>query len=482
MRHVEFRRECALGEPRSLTQLDQLRSKPGVLRGVEGSYGAAHGVPAQRTCNAVRHHICGIDTAQMIPRLGPSFDSPPLTALFAHVTASFPLRSTLAFALLITASCKPAPTATKPVEDAPRNVPPQSVKRSYHRPTADELTGYLQGLLPPFLKAVGTNVELPSGMPAGTPDTTTWIVTVRLTCSPVEDLLGSPSPRNAQSFQETVSRLDGLVAWSEAYSRSSYASLHPGFEVNAPAPPSPRLVAVAHPKDRPLSPIYGKVAAEWQFDHWQYMLLDWNLPNDLGELRSQAKGPFLIEGEPETARFVAAAKAAVAESEPKKAEIERIYASQVVSAAHPGSFYRGQLAFGSSVFPADVRFLDRATPDPQYVQFEIRVPSRPDFLFAFSAKLSRTPPIQHSSKQQNTQTVWQQNSTDTEPKGDLTVSITRAAGKDDLSQSAIAKMLRAFKVEATSHELPLNILQHKLVGKVGSWYSEPIVLSAQQSQ
>ena len=131
-----------------------------------------------------------------------------------------------------------------------------------------------------------------------------------------------PSPRAAVYFIRAISILDelnGLAAWSQAYAKSPYASLYPGFTVDPPTPAAPQLLTILRHKDQPVAPIYGKLAAEWQVDHWLYSVVNMALPNeDNGQFRSSFTGPILIQGEPATERFMAAAKAAIAQARPKK--------------------------------------------------------------------------------------------------------------------------------------------------------------------
>ena len=59
------------------------------------------------------------------------------------------------------------------------------------------------------------------------------------------------------------------------------------------------------PKDHPLSPIYAKVTAEWQVDHWRFEPVEGNTSNGLlnaGKLRSEFSGPTMAKGSPERRR------------------------------------------------------------------------------------------------------------------------------------------------------------------------------------
>ena len=133
-----------------------------------------------------------------------------------------------------------------------------------------ELSNFVRSTLPPVIKLVEMKNDPPMPMPNTSPGSNVWLVNVRLTFALAEDELGTASPQDAQALQSAVDELSALAAWGRAYAESPYSSLYPGFAVTPPASASPKLLKVIHPKDRPLAPIYGKMAAEWQVDHWQF--------------------------------------------------------------------------------------------------------------------------------------------------------------------------------------------------------------------
>ena len=256
-----------------------------------------------------------------------------------------------------------------------------------------ELSNFVRGNLPPVIKLVEMKNDPPMPMPNTSPGSNVWLVSVRLTFALAEDELGAASPQDVQALQSAVDELSTLAAWSRAYAQSPYASLYPGFTVNPPASASPKLLKVLHPKDRPLAPIYGKMAAEWQVDHWQFSVVDMTLPADDGQFRSAFTGPVLIQGEPDTERLLVTTKAAIAEAKPKKAAIEAAYEDDLAKATRLGTLYRGQVSRGSSIIAAEVHFLEPPTSDHQTARFEVRMPSAPSYVFTYTAKLAKEMPI-----------------------------------------------------------------------------------------
>ena len=207
---------------------------------------------------------------------------------------------------------------------------PQISGDASHPPGTAELTGFLRSHLPPVIKLVGLKNDPPVPMPNTAPGSNAWLYNVRLTLAPTEDELGAPPPQQAQAFQDMVDELTGLAAWSQAYAHSPYASLYPGFTADPPTPASPQLLVVTRHKDRPAAPIYGKMAAEWQVDHWLYSVVDMALPEeDSGRFRSAYPGPVLIQGEPAAERFIAASKAAIAAAKPKYLSKDQVPAEKL---------------------------------------------------------------------------------------------------------------------------------------------------------
>ena len=178
-----------------------------------------------------------------------------------------------------------------------------------------------------------------------------------------------------------------------------YVSLYPGFTVNAAPLPAAQLLVVALPKDRPLAPIYGKMTAEWQVDHWQFSILELQLPQlpaGEGNPRASFRRPILIQGDLVTERILAAAKAAISEAKPKKVAIEGSYQADLIRATRPGTIYKGQISRGGSTMAAEVQFTEPTGNDPSLARCELRLPSS-GYIYTCSAKLAKRIPIQPAS-------------------------------------------------------------------------------------
>ena len=232
-----------------------------------------------------------------------------------------------------------------------------------HRPPGtDDLTRFFRSQIPAQLKLKELKNDPPVPLPNSSPGSNTWLFNVRLNLALNEDLVGLPSPDDAHAFQSIVDELNGLVGWSRAYARSPYARLYPPFEMQVPTPASPQLLVIQQPKDKPLPPVYGKMAAEWQVDHWQISIVELQMPDLPGKLRSDFSAPNEIQGSPEEKSFLAAAKVAIAEANSKKAVIESGYRADLAKAAQAGTVYRGRISHGADAVPAEVRFVESPRP------------------------------------------------------------------------------------------------------------------------
>lgn len=190
-----------------------------------------------------------------------------------------------------------------------------------------------------------------------------------------------------------MEELGALLAWSEAYARSPHASLSAPFSVSAPVPAAPQLLAYTRRKDAPAAPVYGKIAVRWQVDRWQYAFSDLELPESEseGQPRSAYSGPILIQGEPATERYVAAARAAIARARPKKEAIERKYQEDLAQATRAGTLYKGQLSRRGKTMPAEVRFVAAPGGDPGLARFELLLPAT-GYVYTCSARRAGSVP------------------------------------------------------------------------------------------
>ena len=379
----------------------------------------------------------------------------------------------LAAILTISAGCKPAATP-KVIQKQP------SGEASRQQPSTAELANFARSRLPPTIKLVDLKNDPPVPMPNTAPGSNVWLYNVRLTFAPVEDELGKPSPQDAEAFQATLDELDGLVTWSQAYGKSPYVSLYPGFTVEPPVPASPQLLTILRHKDQPAAPIYGKMAAEWQVDHWRYSVEDMAMPDEEeGRYRSSFTGPVLIQGEPATERFVATVKAAVASAKPKKEAIERAYRDDLLKATLPGTIYRGQMSYGGKTMPAEVRFTAPPGGDSNLAQFELRLPAS-GYVYTCSAKLAQGVPNMPVPAVRTDDTILRM--VEPEPVGDLTVNYegfnkVKFNVADDLAN-------RLYYACRTEKNVPLSLRNHQLKGKMTNLLVPSlsgIMLSAQQN-
>ncbi len=374
----------------------------------------------------------------------------------------------LAAVFCVQAGCKPAASPLPAQEQTPGG--------SHRTPSTIELASFVRGKLPPSIKLVELKNDLPAPMPGTAPGGNVWSINVRLTFAPTEDVLGSPPPQAVKAFHATVDELSYLAAWSQAYARSPYAGIYPGFRVDPPTPTDPQLLMITQPKDRPFAPVYGKLAAEWQVDHWQYEFIDLALPQDNGRVRSAYTGPVMVQGDPATERFVMVAKAAVAANEPKKEVIEQRYREDLRKATQPGTVYKGQVSEGKITTPVEICF-SAPSGDPDLVRFEMRLPTS-GYAYTCSAKMAGCVPNMPVRVPRNDNPIFRIVAPG--PTDDLTVNYESVnKPKLNLADTLANNLLYG---HATDHNVPLALRNQQIQGKVAMLQTAiPIVLSAQPS-
>ncbi len=385
------------------------------------------------------------------------------------VTPTPATRLVLACLLWTLTGCKPPAAPSTAQSQTPGEPSPQVPGPARRPPGTAELASFLRSTLPPVIKLVEVKTDPPTPMPNTTPGSNVWLYTVRLILAPAEDELAEATPQDAQAFQAVLDEQSVLAAWSQAYNQSPYARLYPGFTLNAPDPAAPKLLRVARHKDQPLPPIYAKMAAEWQVDHWQFSSVDMALPDaDDGQFRHTFDGPVFVQGEPATERFLAAARATIAEARPKKATLEAVYADDLAKATRPGTLYRGQVSLGSSVVAAEVRFLEPPTAGQHSARFEVRMPGAPGYVFTYTATLARQVPIHPAPVPRNDSSNLLQGDADTLPKADLSVGLEHVAGKEVVSGSVANQMLMSLTHYPAPRALLLSLSNGRLEGKVAT--------------
>ena len=395
--------------------------------------------------------------------------------------ASFLIASTF---LVVLGGCKPAATPNTGQNHPPDEFSLQTPGSAHHQPSTSDLANFLRRQLPANTKLLDLKNDPLVPMPGTSPGGNAWLTNVRLTFAPAEDMFEPAPTKDAQAFQSVVDELNGLIAWSRAYNQSPYVSLYPGFTVNATTLPSAQLLVVAFPKDRPLAPIYGKMTAEWQVDHWQFSVLELQLPDGDGNPRASFTGPILIQGDPVTERILATAKAAISEAKPKKAAIEGSYQADLIRATRPGTIYKGQISRDKSTMVAEVQFTEPIGNDPSLARCELRLPPS-GYIYTCSAKLAKRIPIQPAALTSSEGVVATPVAVEPAPQGDLTLHYERVSEPKLNPANTFANALRGYiRSEAATglEDVPLSLRDHHLEGKVAALDFGPgFVLSARQS-
>ncbi len=282
-----------------------------------------------------------------------------------------------------------------------------------------------------------------------------------------------------------LDELTALARWAEAYRRSPYAQVYPAFGAEVSPPGSPPLLCVAQPRDRPLAPVSGKMAADWQADHWNFGALDLSLP-ETGQPRAQFDSSALVLGSPEAEALLAEVKAAFAQAQPQRAAIEAAYQADLLKATQPGALYRGQLVHRARTVAAEVRFAaPPAGVDPQReVSLEVRLPATPDKAFFYLARRAGRLPLPPAAPADPEAGTPASEAGEPPPRGDLTLSLARASGKEGAFDGSIpVEMLSIIHSGQQPSAVVLNIRDGLLEGRINGYSHDTagFVLSARQS-
>ncbi len=346
------------------------------------------------------------------------------------------------------------------------------------QPTADDLAGFVRSFLPPVTHLVDVKMDPPVRMPNTSPASNAWVLNVKMTIASIEDLLGSPSEQDIKAFKAVEEELDSIIRWRNAFVQSPYARFYPNFEVKAPVSPTPQLLVLTHRANQPLPPIYGRMYAEWQVDHWAFSKDEFNMP-DPGQPRSSFTGSYVIKDSHEAEAFLAAEREAIAQVKPKQAAIDSSYAADLVKATRQGTIYRGQVSSGNTAVPAEVRFVEPPTSDEQFAQFEVRLPSAPGNLYVYTAKLAKRMPIHPAPAPGDNDPTTPDDLAST-PKADLTVGLLHVSGKEIVASTVPNQLLIALTHYDPPHTLLITVLNRRMDGKLANPLG-PFMLSAQQT-
>ncbi len=386
--------------------------------------------------------------------------------------------------LLGLASCKPArPTGGGQKPRTAQDTPFTKENSTSHQPGSDELATFLRASVPSLLRLVEVKMEPPARMSNTLPTANTWVFGVKLTLAPTEDLFGPASPEDTQAFQAVADELAGLAHWHAAYLHSAYVRLSPGFEMPAPATPTPQLVVLLHRAKGPLAPIYGKMAAEWQVDHWRFSRVDLDLPEP-GEPLSTFSAPHLIKGSPAAASFLSTAREVIAQGKAKQAAINASYAASLVQATRPGTLYQGQITHRGSTVAAEVRFLlAPAGAEASSVGMEVRLPATPGEAFLYSARRSQQVPLASAAVTPAGAPVPTPVSAELIPQADLRLSFVSASGKEGPYNETIpVALLNLQRHYAQPDAVWLHLFERHLDGRLNGYVTDPtgFMLKAQQ--
>lgn len=296
---------------------------------------------------------------------------------------------------------------------------------------------------------------------------------------PVEDLLSLPPTDDAQAIDALVNELNGLITWRNAYARSPYVPAYGEFKVNAPVSPVPQLLVVSQARDKPMAPIYGKVAAEWQVDHWQFTNVDLMTP-PLGQPRAAFSGPTMVKGGADGEAFLKAQSEAIASAKQRQAAIESSYQKDLAKAIKPGTTYRGNVTRNGKAMLAEVRFVE---PPPgsgaQVAAFALTLPNDPGYRVEYTAKLAQTLPLNLPTAPINDDAIPILDGT-ASPVSNLTVNWSRCETKDPQGKTAPGFLVYCLQHGWTRHDFPLLLLNHRLEGAVAQHVNGDYVLSAEQ--
>ena len=399
----------------------------------------------------------------------------------------------LAAALLLAGgSCKPAPPAatTQPSATPSTGVGqpnPAAASNAPRQPAAEDFQAFFQSLFPAAIKVTEVKTEPPVRMPNTSPADNVWLLKVKLVLTPTVDLLDLPPAADVQPLNDLVAELNGLVAWRNAYVRSPYARTYGPCEIKVPASVAPQLLVVTQSKDKPLLPIYGKVAAEWQVDHWQFENMDLDLPA-LGKTRSSfAGGPTVVQGSPEADAFLMAERKAIVDAKQRQAAIENSYAKELAAATRPGTTYQGQINHRLGIQPCILRFLEVPPGgDPRMTTFEVRLTNEPTYQFLYTAKLVTPLPCgaPAAASTNNDESFRLADNSDGKPMGNLTVNFSRGSGggKDESGRTPPGMILRGQVGMYTAHNQSFLVLDHRIEGIVSQYTNGDFVLKAQEKQ
>lgn len=293
--------------------------------------------------------------------------------------------------LFAAAGCKPSSSNTGQAS-------PPVDRSALRQPTAKDFQAFFQSLLPASVHVSEIKIDAPTRMSDSPPNSNAWLLSTKITLTPAEDLLSLPSTEDAQAVNDSMAELNALVAWRNVYINSPYARTCGACEFQVPTSPLPQLLVVTQHKDQPLPPIYTKVSAEWQVDHWHFEPANDNseakMP-DVGKLRSDFTGATMIKGTPEAEKVLREVRDAITQARKAIDATRGRYAAQVSSGTKPGAVYTGKVSYGSNIAPCELRFLDPPPgADAHFASFQLTLSGQnPPCWYVYKARVVDELPI-----------------------------------------------------------------------------------------
>lgn len=331
------------------------------------------------------------------------------------------------------------------------------------------------------MKVSDVKIDPPVRMPNTSPASNVWLVSVKMTLLPLEDLFSLPTTEDTQAIDNAVGELNRLVEWRNTYVNSVFAKACGGLEIKGPASPVPQLLIITQPKNQPLAPLYGKVSAEWQVDHWQFVNVSLTLPK-LGEPRASYQGAVMVKGTPEAQKVEGGLRDAIAQARKEIEAIRGRYTEQVVKGVKPGTTYTGTVSYRQYVAPCELRFLDPPPGgDARFAVFEIKLPrENPPCSYTYKARVTTELPIPvpgTQPAQANQNPTFDFDTSNRTPSRNIFQNIVRSSVK------APRESLPSYLASNDHGGQALLLIDGRIEGTISDFGAAPgIQLSVQQAQ
>ena len=378
--------------------------------------------------------------------------------------------------LVLVTGCKPSPTPK-----ADPDVQPQG--SAARQMDLNGMRVYCQTLLPPTVRLTDLKTDAPMRAPNTSPADHVWLVNAKLTRharrGPADPARPGRCPRHRRAGGR-AKRAGRLAQRLRALTLRSH--LRRVRRARLPTAPCRSCSSSSRVKDKPLAPIYGQIAAQWQVDHWRFDTVDLTLP-PLGQPRASFTGSTMVKGSTEAEAFLAAEKKAIAEARDKQAAIESRYTQDLRAATQPGTTYQGQISHGPYVLPCTLRFLiPPPGGDEEMTSFEVKLTNEPSYQYVYAAKLVTALSVGVPAKlATNEQFTIPSDRADATPVGNLIVNFLHGTGggKDESGKTPPGMVLRGQVGMYTAPNQPFLVLDHHIQGIAAQYTNGDFVLKAQ---